>query len=58
MDDKMTGTDRLEHYERHLSERLEAIKSARAAFGRLYASLNESQKQTANVILLPLIATF
>ncbi|WP_439367264.1 Spy/CpxP family protein refolding chaperone [Bradyrhizobium sp. DASA03005] len=58
MDDKLGGADRLEHYERHLSERLEAIKSARSAFTRLYASLNESQKQTADTILLPLIASF
>lgn len=58
MDDKLGSADRLEHYERHLSERLEAIKSARLAFVRLYASLNESQKQTADTILLPLIASF
>jgi hypothetical protein len=58
MDDKMAGTERLDHYERHLSERLEAIKSARLAFNGLYASLSGSQKQTADAILLPLIATF
>ena len=58
MDDGLGSADRLEHYERHLSERLEAIKSARLAFTRLYASLNESQKQTADTILLPLIASF
>lgn len=58
MDDKVAGTERIEHYERHLSERLEAIKSARSAFNRLYATLSESQKQTADAILLPLIATF
>lgn len=58
MDDRMASADRLEHYERHLSERLEAIKSARVALTRLYASLNESQKQTADTILLPLIASF
>ena len=58
MDDRSGSADRLEHYERHLSERLEAIKSARQAFTRLYASLNESQKQTADTILLPLIASF
>jgi hypothetical protein len=58
IDEKMDGAARLEQYERHLAERLEAIKSARMAFGRLYASLNESQKQTADTILLPLIATF
>lgn len=58
MDDKAAGTERIEHYERHLSERLEAIKSARSAFNRLYGTLNESQKQAADAILLPLIATF
>jgi hypothetical protein len=58
MDDKMQGTERLDHYERHLSERLEAIKSARAAFGRLYGTLNDGQKKTADALLLPLISTF
>jgi hypothetical protein len=58
MDDRLGSADRLEHYERHLSERLEAIKSARLAFTRLYASLDENQKQTADTILLPLIASF
>ncbi|WP_249149362.1 Spy/CpxP family protein refolding chaperone [Bradyrhizobium liaoningense] len=58
MDDRLGSADRLEHYERHLSERLEAIKSARLAFTRLYASLNENQKQTADTILMPLIASF
>jgi len=58
MDDKVGGIERLDHYERHLSERLEAIKSARAALTRLYVSLSDSQKQTADTILLPLIATF
>lgn len=58
MDDRLGSADRLEHYERHLSERLEALKAARLAFTRLYASLNESQKQTADTILLPLIASF
>ncbi|TWA97129.1 LTXXQ motif family protein [Bradyrhizobium stylosanthis] len=58
MDDRLGSADRLEHYERHLSERLEALKAARLAFTRLYASLNESQRQTADTILLPLIASF
>ena len=58
MDDRLGSAGRLEHYERHLSERLEALKAARVAFTRLYASLNESQKQTADTILLPLIASF
>lgn len=58
MDDNAAGPERIERYEHHLGERLEAIKSARSAFNRLYVSLNESQKQTADAILLPLIATF
>lgn len=58
MDDKVNSADRLEHYERHLAERLEAVKSARAAFSKLYPTLNEAQKQAADTILLPLIATF
>ena len=58
MDDKTTSTDRLARYESHLTERLEAIKSARAAFVRLYPTLGDAQKQTADAILLPLIATF
>ena len=58
MDDKTTSTDRLARYEGHLTERLEAIKSARAAFVRLYPTLDDAQKQTADAILLPLIATF
>jgi LTXXQ motif family protein len=58
MDDRVPGGERLEHYERHLSERLEAIKSARSAFTRLYVSLSDIQKQTADAILLPFLATF
>ena len=58
MDDKAAGPERLDRYEHHLGERLEAIKSARSAFNRLYGSLSEGQKRTADAILLPLIATF
>ena len=58
LDDKTPFAERLEHYERHLTERLEAVKSTRAAFTRLYPTLNDVQKQTADAILLPLIATF
>lgn len=57
-DDKVSSPDRIERYERHLTERLEAVKSARTAFARLYPTLDDSQKQTADTILLPLIATF
>lgn len=58
IDDKTKSPDRIERYERHLTERLEAVKSARLAFARLYPTLSEAQKQTADAILLPLIATF
>jgi hypothetical protein len=58
LDDKTPSAERLEHYERHLTERLEAVKSARAGFTPLYPTLTGVQKQTADAILLPLIATF
>lgn len=58
LDDKTPSAERLERYERHLTERLEAVKSARAAFVRLHAILDDAQKQTADAILVPLIATF
>ena len=58
MDGKTSSADRLARYEGHLTERLEAIKSARAAFVRLYPTLVDAQKQTADAILVPLIATF
>ena len=58
VDDKISSSDRIEHYERHLAERLEAIKAARIAFNQLYGNLNDGQKKTADAILLPLIATF
>jgi hypothetical protein len=58
MDDKTTSADRIQRYEGHLTERLEAIKTARGAFVRLYPTLNDAQKQTADAIVLPLIATF
>lgn len=57
-DKKMTSAERLEAYEKHLAERLEAVKSSRAAFNRLYATLNEEQKRTSDTILLPLIGAF
>lgn len=58
LDDKTPSAERLEHYERHLTERLKAVKSARAGFTQLYPTLTGVQKQTADAILLPLIATF
>lgn len=53
LDDKTPSAERLEHYERHLKERFEAVKSARGGFTRLYPTLDNAQKQTADVILLP-----
>jgi hypothetical protein len=50
--------DRLEQYERHLAARLEALKSARASFIQLYASLDDAQKHTADELVIPFIATF
>jgi hypothetical protein len=58
LDDKTPSAERLEHYERHLTARLKAVKSARAGFTQLYPTFTGVQKQTADAILLPLIATF
>lgn len=57
-DKKMTSAERLEAYEKHLAERLEAVKSSRAAYNRLYAALSEEQRRTSDTILLPLIGAF
>lgn len=58
VDSKASSADRLERYERHLAERLEAIKAARSAFASLYPNLDSAQQQTADEIALPLIAAF
>lgn len=50
--------DRLEQYERHLSERVEALRAARTAFAQLYAILNDAQKKTADDLVVPLIEAF
>jgi len=52
------GADRLERYERHLSERLDALRSARVAFVQLYSTLNETQKHTADELVVPFIEAF
>lgn len=49
---------RLEAYERHLSMRLDSLRGARGSFQRLYATLNPSQKQTADELVTPLLASF
>jgi hypothetical protein len=53
-----SSADRLDRYERHLTERLAALKSARAAFAKLDAMLDDGQKRSANELVVPFIATF
>lgn len=53
-----SSAERLDRYERHLTERLEALKSARAAFNKLYTMLDDGQKRTADELVVPFIATF
>ena len=49
---------RLEAYERHLSMRLDSLRGARESFQRLYAVLSPAQKQNADELVAPLLATF
>lgn len=49
---------RLDKYERHLTERLEAIRTARTAFTQLYGTLDEHQKHVADELVVPFLATF
>jgi len=49
---------RLESYEWHLQARLEALKAVRAAYAQLYNVLDDSQKHTAEELIVPYIATF
>ena len=51
-------TARLDQYERHLTARLEAIRTARIAFTQLYAALDEHQKHVADELVVPFLATF
>ena len=56
--DNTSPSARLAQYERHLSERLEALKGARAAFDHLFGVLDAAQKRVADELLVPFIATF
>lgn len=58
LSDAAPSAERLERYEHHLMERLDAIKSVRVAFMRLYLTLDDAQKHSADAIVVPLIATF
>ena len=53
-----SSAERLDRYERHLTQRLEALKTARAAFNKLYTMLDDGQKRTADELVVPFIATF
>ena len=53
-----TPSARLEQYERHLKERLQALSGARTAFEHLYALLDAAQKRTADELVIPYVATF
>ncbi len=57
-DSSNTPTVRLDRYERHLTARLEAIRTARTAFAQLYAALDEHQKHVADELVVPFLATF
>lgn len=49
---------RLEQYERHLAERLQALRGARIAFQNLYETLDEVQRRTAEELVIPYFTTF
>jgi len=55
---RVSSAERLESYERHLAARLESLKGARAGFNQLSAVLDERQKQEAENLLIPFLATF
>ena len=50
--------NRLEAYEHHLTMRLDSLRSARESFQALYASLDATQKVTADELAAPLLASF
>jgi len=52
------STTRLEQYERHLAERLEALRASRASFTQLYTVLNEHQRHVSDELVVPFLETF
>ena len=54
----LKSTERLQQYEEHLEARLNAVKSARAAYIQLYTSFDEAQKATADALVAPFIVAF
>jgi hypothetical protein len=46
-----TNADRLDEQERWLAVRLESVRALKAAYGKLYAVLDEKQKKTADELM-------
>lgn len=60
MQDGNKATDplgKLEAYERHSAARLRALHDSRVAFARLYGTLDDEQKRTADELVVPLLAS-
>ena len=55
---QMTSAERLEEYERHLSSRLESLRTARTAFTQLRSVLDDRQRKEADELLLPFFSGF
>lgn len=49
---------RLAAYEHHLSMRLDTLRSARGSLERLYGMLNDTQKRSANDLVVPFVEEF
>jgi len=47
--------ERLEMQEAHISSRLDQVKATRAALGKLYAALDDKQKEAADDIVQPMM---
>lgn len=46
-----TTADRLDEQERRLAARLEGVRALKAAYGKLYAALDDKQKKTADELM-------
>lgn len=60
MQDGNKATDplgRLEAYERHSTARLQALHDSRMTFAKLYGTLDDGQKRTADELVVPLLAS-
>ena len=52
---KMPLPERLQYQQTHMEARVEELKSVREAVDKLYAVLDESQKKSADDIVLPMM---